>query len=144
MASASKVFRPDGPEEDHALTYVRTNASVGFVGAWRESDDHDDNVRLILIKLTGPKLRLEYPFAKQSKELDLNGAEANTKNSLGQTVTLSNKLQDPLTIRQVQKVNGMKTSEGTLSLSADGNTLVQEYWNPDNPKTVVRRVYKRQ
>jgi hypothetical protein len=144
MTSASKVFRPDGSEEDHALTYARTNASVGFVGAWREADDNDDNARLLLIKLTGPKLRLEYPFAKQSRELDLNGKEASSKNSLGQTVTLSNKLQDPLTIRQVQKVNGMKTSEGTLSLSSDGNTLVQQYWNPDNPKVVVRRVYHRQ
>ena len=58
------------------VSYQRTSASTGFVGAWTDKNQSDSRPPVLLMAETGSVLRLSFPGKKQHIDIPLNGTDA--------------------------------------------------------------------
>jgi hypothetical protein len=137
-------IHPDGSRETKKFVYDRVSKSAGFAGAWRNEIEFDQKSQTMVTTLDGPTLRIAFPLSNQYTDMRLDGTDATLHDPSSHTrVTFSVKSNGALQLITTKKVNGAIVSEGTLTLSEDGHTLVEEWWGPGNPAVKGHKVYEK-
>ena len=120
-------------------SYQRTSASTGFVGAWTNKDQASVRPPVLIIAKTGPILSLSFPVNEQHTDVPLNGTDAPIQGiATGVHATLSALPRGNRELLTEQKLDGRIVRDGTLTLTPDGHTLIQETWRPENPSVKER------
>ena len=139
------LIHADGSKEEKTRMYVRFNASAGLEGAWKDMDRSEIDPKRMVTTLTGSTFRVVFPDAKQFTDMKIDGTDTPIQGlRSGSKVTNAAKMESPLKISTIQKINGVTTKEGSLELSPDGKMLIQETWRPGSPSVRSRLVFDRQ
>jgi hypothetical protein len=140
----STLFQPDGSAKSRENVYSRTSASVGFVGGWRNTKRLESRPQLLLL-MNDRRLHIAFPESGQFTDPPLDGSDAAIHGpGVLQGLTMAIRPRGPQEFLTLRKLGGQITNQGSLRLSADGRTLVEEYWRPDRPNEKAVLVYERQ
>jgi hypothetical protein len=124
--------------------FSRMSPSVGFAGAWRNTRRLESRPPMLLT-LNERSLQIVFSGTGEYADLPLDGSDAPLHGpSVPQGLTLAARVIGPREFRTLKKFGGKVANEGSLKLSADGRTLVEEYWSPTRPEQKATLVYDRQ
>jgi hypothetical protein len=133
----------DGSVRTRENVYSRTSTSRGFAGDWRDTKRLSS--RQISLRLDDKSLHVVFVESGQFSDLPLDGSDAVMHGpGVPQGLTMAitpNGAQEFLTVK---KFNGEIINQGSLKLSRDGRTLVEEYSRPDKSDERAVLVYERQ
>jgi hypothetical protein len=97
------------------------------------------------LRLDNKSLHIAFVESGQFSDLPLDGSDATMHGpGVSQGVTMAIKPRGSREFITLRKFNGQIINEGSLKLSGDGRTLVEEYWRPDRPSERAVLVYERQ
>jgi hypothetical protein len=145
LTNTLTLIRSDGSRETKKLVYDRITKSTGFAGAWRNEIVFPKESQTMVIAFNGQLFRIAFPIAKQYTDIKLDGTDALVYGSAPHVrTTMSAKPMGARQLITTRKVDGTILEEGTLTRSADGRTLVEEWWRPENPTVKGHKVYDRQ
>jgi hypothetical protein len=133
------------PPKTTKKVYRRLTGTVGFVGAWRDEHLLEDEPQILVTEMRERRLRISFPGKKAFEDLPLDASDSRVHGlSPGLNVTLAAEASGPLTIRTKKKVDGRLLEEGAITLSPDGQTLVNTFWEIAYPNVKSFFVYHRQ
>lgn len=136
-------IQPDGSVKPGEVVYSRTTASSGFAGGWSNTKRLKSRPQLLLALSEGS---LHVAFSDGGLYLDapLNGSDAPMHGpGVPQGLTMAINPHGPREFLTVRRFEGQIVNQGFLRLSADGRTLIEEYWPPSRPDQKARLVYER-
>jgi hypothetical protein len=145
LKSTGTVIHTNGSKETKERDYIRMTKSAGLVGSWKDSNDLHRVAKVLLTSVTGSVLRVSFPELKQYTDINLDGRDSpmhGTPN--GVKGTLSATQTGPLRVLIVKKLDGVVLSKSSLTMSADGQIMVEDTWNPKDPNVRQRMFYNRQ
>jgi hypothetical protein len=124
--------------------FSRVDKSMGFIGAWKNTKPFENVDFSLELTLKDHTLHLAHPGLGQYADISLDGTEAvihGKSAPAGDTIALKPNGSHEFIMHQ--KVQGREVDQGTMELSGDGQTLIEEYWTPgDNRKSKL--VFERQ
>jgi hypothetical protein len=139
------VLDPNGSKEVKTRVYERVGSSTGLAGIWIDAERENIDPKVMETVLTASTFTVVFPDQKQHTDMNLDGTDAKIQGlPPGSKVTIAVKLEGPTRMLTVQKIDGVVVKQGTLQVSADGNTLIQETWRPGEPSVMRRLVFERQ
>lgn len=137
-------FHPDGSTQEFTDTWRREAGTNGLAGKWRnvKSEGQSD---VIVIETKGDWIKVYDSTFKSTMEGKMDGSDLAVNGpaepaGMMHTVTM----EGPNKLRYTVKLNGKVTGEGVQTLSADGKTLVDEYWTVGKRNEKSTSVYERQ
>jgi hypothetical protein len=134
----------DGSVKPKEKVYSRTSASIGFAGGWRDAKRLESRPPLLLA-LNERSLHIGFSDSGQYVDPPLDGSDSPWQGpGAPQGLTMAIKPQGPQEFLTLKKVGGQIVNQGSLRLSADGRTLVEEYWAPSRPDQKATLVYEKQ
>lgn len=137
-------IQADGPVKPREIVYLRTSASTGFAGGWKNIKRLGSRPQLLLA-LNERSLHIAFSESGQYVDPPLDGSDAPMHGpGIPQGLTMAVTPRGPQEFLTLKKVGEQITNQGSLRLSADGRTLVEEYWHPSTPDQKVRLVYDKQ
>jgi hypothetical protein len=138
------VIRTDGSVKSIENVYTRTSGSMGFAGGWRNTYQGESHSQMRLA-LSERSLHLEYIEHEQYYDLPLDGSDAMMHGQwISQGLTMSIKPHGPWEFLTFLKQQGEVLSQGSMRVSPDGRTLIEEYWRPDKPDERAVFLYEKQ
>jgi hypothetical protein len=137
--------RSHGPVRSKEIVYERTAGTKGFEGTWRDVNSLSDRPQLLVLAVHDQNLHYGFPEVGQYADVELNGSEApwNGPNT-PQGSTIAVRVQDRRSFLVFRKIGGQILNQGSMQISADGRTLVEEVWSPDRPDLKTILVYEKQ
>ena len=144
LTSKETSIQADGSVKPRELVYSRTSGSNGFAGGWRDTRRMESKP---LLQLALNKRSLHIAFSEIGQYIDapLDGSDAPVHGpGAPQGLTVAITPHGPQEFLTLQKVGGKIIHQGSLRLSADGRTLVEEYWHPSAPDQKATLVYEKQ
>ena len=117
-----------------AILYQRAAGTTGFPGAWMDADPLKDRPHVMVLAVRGNRLHYGFPEAAQYADLEMNGSDApwnGPSAPVGATIAVA--IRDRSEFIVLRKLNGHLLNQGTISLSADEQNSVEEFWSPDRP-----------
>ena len=132
------------PLKTKEVVYERVSGSAGFIGGWRELNRLETRPQLLALMLRGRDLHYAFPKEGQHVDLTLDGPEAAWQGPgvpRGITVAIETMDHDELLV--LRKLNGRTVNQGSMKISADGRTLVEEFWSQDRPNLKTILVYEK-
>ena len=139
------LIHADGFKEEKTRMYVRFNASTGLEGLWKDTDRSNEEPKSMVTTLTSSTFRVAFPDIKQFTDMKIDGTDTPIQGlASGSKVTNAAKMESPLKMSTIQKIDGVTTKQGSLELSPDGKTLIQETWRTGSPSVRSRLVFDRQ
>ena len=137
-------IQTEGSVNSKENVYSRTTRSVGFAGGWRNSERLESTPQLLLA-LSGRSLHIAFSESGQYADLPLDGSDAPMHGpGIPQALTMAIRPNGPRVFLTLKKIRGQVINQGTLTLSADGRSLIEEYWRPDRPEQRALLTYERQ
>jgi hypothetical protein len=144
LAIKATSFQTNGSAKSRENVYTRTSASAGFAGGWRDTKRLESRPELLLL-LNDQRLHIAFPDSGQFTDPPLDGSEAAMYGpGVSEGMTMAIRPHGPQEFFTSRKLRGQIISEGSLRISADGHTLVEEYWRPDRFDEKAVLVYERQ
>lgn len=139
---ASKTGGSVSPKEN-VFTRV-SGAGRTFSGGWTNTKRLESRPTLEL-KLNDQTLHIQFGDGRQYADAPLDGSDAILHGPPGmpKDLTLAVKPHGPLEFLTQKKSAGRIVNNGLLKVSADGRTLIEEYWSPDRPEQKAVLVYDR-
>ena len=135
---------PHAVESTQVHVYRRSSGLHGFAGAWTDVQAVSREPKLLTTSVSDFTLRLSSPSEGEYVQAKLDGSTARMEGvKSGANVTLSARLEGPLSIATEKRLNGELRSRGRLRLSEDGRSLVEESWQPDHPDAKTKLVYRK-
>ncbi len=140
------VIQRDGSARPYGSVYHRTGQGKGFYGEWQFADEPNPPTRTLGLWLREDQLRLAYLEAGEYVDAPLDGVPTrmHAPPQAIQGIWISIKQDGPRQMRIEESIEGRVTADGTLKLSEDGRTIVQETWAPDKPNEINTHVYEKQ
>jgi hypothetical protein len=133
------------PLKTKEVDYERVSGSAGFIGGWRELNRLESRPQLLALMLHGRDLRYAFPKEGQYVDLILDGPDAAWQGpGVPPGVTVAIKTMDHDELLVLRKLDGQIVNQGSIKISADGRTLVEEFWSPDRPNLKTILVYEKQ
>ena len=143
ITTKSASTKTDGSVKPIEKVYSHTSGSSGFAGGWEYTKRLESRPQLVLM-LNERSLHIAFSNGEYI-DPPLDGTDAPFHGpGVPQGLTLSIKPNGPLEFLTVMKFGGHITSQGSLRLSADGGTLVEEYWPPSRPDQKATLDYEKQ
>jgi hypothetical protein len=137
-------MQSDGSLKPIENVYSRTDASIGFVGGWKNQKRLESRPQLLLA-LNDRSLHITFSESGQYIDAPLDGSDAPVQGpGIPQGLTMAIIPHGPQEFLTLRKFGGQITNQGSLRISADGRTLVEEYWVPRRPEQKATLVYERQ
>lgn len=134
----------DGSVKPREIAYSRTSASIGFAGGWSNTKRLESRPQLLLA-LNERSLHIAFSESGQYIDAPLDGSDAPMHGpGVPQGLTMAIRPHGPQEFLTLKKVGGQIINQGSLRLSADGRTLVEESWGPGTPDQKATLVYKKQ
>jgi hypothetical protein len=134
----------DAPVKATERVYLRTSGSSGFVGGWQDTKRLASIPQLVLT-LNKQALHIALSGSGQYMDPPLNGTDAPCHGPfVPQGLTLAIRPNGPREFLTLRKMDGKIVNQGSLRLSADGHTLIEEYWPPSRPDERATLVYEKQ
>jgi len=134
----------DGSVKTHEKVYRRTFGSNGFTGGWNDTERLKSHPPMVLA-LSERTLHIAFSGSGEYMDPPLDGTDAPCHGPgvpEGLTVSIRpNGTREFLTLR---RLHGQVLNQGSLRLSTDGRTLVEEYWKPEKPDQKATLVYDKQ
>jgi hypothetical protein len=138
-------LRPDGTQRASETTFNRRGGTNGFAGRWQEAMPLKLRPKILDVAVDGQRLHLEYPESGQYSDSPLDGfvvpiygPRVRSGSAISVRAISSREFQTQLML------SGQVVRKGTLEISEDGRTLLQESWAPDNPDEKDHLVYDKQ
>ena len=95
--------------------------------------------------MRGRDLHYGFPEVGQYAEVEIGGADASWHGrSLPAGSTIAIKTQNRSELLVLRKLNGQIVNQGSMKISGDGHTLVEEFWSPNRPDLKTILVYEKQ
>ena len=136
--------RPDGSTQDYTNVYRRESGTSGLVGKWRNVKAENGSGTMV-ITTKGDWIKMDLPEYKATLEGKMDGGYlAVTGPSVPPETWFTVKPDGPNRLRYSDKYKDKVLDEGTMTLSADGKTLVEEEWAPGKMNEKTTAVYERQ
>ena len=124
--------------------YSRPSASAGFAGDWLDTKRLESRPSLLIV-MNERSLHLAFPESGQYADIPLNGSDAPLHGpGAPQGLTMAIRPYSLREFHTVKKSGGSVINEGSLSLSEDGHTLLEQYWRPERPEQKAMLVYEKQ
>jgi hypothetical protein len=137
-------IQADELPKSREVVYSRTSASTGFAGGWRDPK-HLESTPPLLLALTDRTLHIAFSGSGQYMDVPLDGSDAPMHGpGVPQGLTMAITSHGSREFLTLKKMAGQTINQGSLRLSADGRTLVEEYWKPSRPDEKASLVYEKQ
>ena len=123
-----------GTARSKEIVYERTTGTAGFAGAWSDVRRLENRPQLLVLTVRGRHLYYSFPEVGQYADVEVDGSDAPWNGPsipMGSTIALE--IQEPGEILVIRKLNGRIQNQGTMKISPDGHTLVEEFWSQDRP-----------
>jgi hypothetical protein len=134
----------DAPVQATEKVYLRTSGSSGFVGGWQAKKRLASRPQLVLA-LNKEALHIALSGVGQYMEPPLNGTDSPCHGpGVPQGLTIAIRPNGPREFVTLRKMDGAIVNQGSLRLSSDGRTLIEEYWPPSRPDEKAILVYEKQ
>ncbi|HTC42113.1 MAG TPA: hypothetical protein VK703_11095 [Candidatus Acidoferrales bacterium] len=99
----------------------------------------------MLLILNERSLHIAFSGTGEYADVPLYGSDAPMHGpGTPQELTLAVRVIGSRELLTRKKFGGKLADEGSLKLSTDGRTLIEEYWNPKRPERKATLVYDRQ
>jgi hypothetical protein len=152
LSSDGKVLTIKSTSIDaHGLTkskegdYVRTSASTGFAGEWRNAKPFEGMPSLMQLTLNSGRLHYAFPENAQHADPALDGSDATVYGpGVPSGTTIAFKQNGIRELLMTKKRNGQIIAQGSLTISKDGRTLSETHWRPERPDARAVTVYEKQ
>lgn len=135
----------NGASQAVEMTYIRRSGTNGFAGQWQDTAPLRNHPKILEIGLNGKRLHLEYPEIGQYSDSLLGGVASpvhGPRVKPGSTIFVS--ATSPRQLSTQQMFSGKVIRYGTMDISDDGRTLLQESWKPESPSERDRLIYNKQ
>jgi hypothetical protein len=133
------------PLKTKEVVYERVSGSADFIGGWRELNRLETRPQLLVLMLRGRDLHFAFPKEGQHVDLILDGPDAAWQGpSVPPGVTVAIKTMDHDELLVLKKLDGQTVNQGSMKISADGRSLVEEFWSPHRPNLKTILVYEKQ
>lgn len=137
-------IQADGSVKPRKTVYSRTSESTGFAGGWRSTKLFEARPQLVLA-LNERSLHITFSESGQYADPLLDGSDAPMHGpGVPQGLTMAITPHGPQEFLTLKKVRGQIINQGFLRLSADGRSLVEEYWRPSAPEQKAWLIYEKQ
>jgi len=137
-------IQADGSIKPRELVYSRTPGSIGFAGGWNNTKPLELRDNLVLA-LNERSFHIAFTESGQYIDLPLDGSDAPMHGpGVRPGLTWGIRPNGPREFSYNRKAGGQIISQGSLRLSADGRTLVEEHWSPRAPNQKSTIVYEKQ
>jgi hypothetical protein len=138
-------IQADGSVKPRETVYSHTSgSSIGFAGGWTNTKRLESRPQLVLV-LKERSLHIAFPESGQFTDPALDGSDAPIHGpGVPQRLTMAIRPHGRQEFLTVKKVGDQIINQGSLSLSADGRILVEEYWSPSAPDQKATLVYEKQ
>jgi len=134
----------DGSVKPTERVYLRTSGSNGFVGGWKDTKRLESRPQLVLT-LNERILHIAFFGTGQYMDPPLDGTDSPCHGpGVPQGLTIAIRQNGPREFLTLRKMDGKIVNQGSLRLSADGRTLIEEYWPPSRPDERATLVYEKQ
>jgi len=134
----------DGSTKSNFSAFVRISGSAGFAGGWTDPKRLESHPRLVL-EVKGSTLHLALLEAGQYTDAKLDGSDSAMHGpGLPKGMSVAIRPNGEYELLTTKKVDGRVINQGSLKLSANGLTLVEEYWSPSRPDEKAVLVYDKQ
>jgi len=144
LAGKRTSVQADRAVKTTEAVYSRTTKSMGFAGGWRDTQRLETRPPMLLT-LDQQGLHLSVPATGEHMDPPLDGSDAPIRGpGVSQGLTMAVRPHGRREFLTVKKAGGKIVNEGSLRLSWDGRTLVEEYWSPSAPKEKATLVYDKQ
>jgi hypothetical protein len=129
-----KSILPNGSFRDVEYVYHRLGEGSGFYGRWRSSNPFDSRSKILNLYLKGNTLLFAYPETAQYVIAPLDGTRTLMHGGpyAREGFSMSIKQESPVQMHTEISFEGHVIREGTLALSNDRRTIVQESWTPEH------------
>ena len=140
-----KTPNPDGSTDAYQMVYTRVSGANDLIGQWEEARPNPYSCTLIVSSPSPGVLRWNFPEYKQTVEGKLDGSDLPvTSPDLSPGMTYAFTTLSPRKQTYTVKHDGNPTSFGTQTLSEDGKTITDLWWNVGNESEKITSVYYRQ
>lgn len=137
-------MRPDGTTQEYTDVFQRESGTSGLVGKWRNVKAENGPGSMV-IEMKGDWIKMTVPQYKATTEGKMDGSDLPLT---GPTIAPGNstaiKLAGPNKLQYTDKYQGKVLDEGTMTLSADGKTVMGEEWIPGKMNEKSTYVWERQ
>ena len=117
----------DGTPFHDVEVYKKISGGSGWDGSWQETKVQPSTQGVAIVQATGDSISFTYPMNKASLTAKLDGTpttEEGPHAPVGMTISMT--ADGPLSIREVDTLNGTVMEHDTLSVTADGKTMTIE------------------
>jgi hypothetical protein len=133
------------PLKTKEIVYERVSGLVGFIGGWRELNRLEARPQLLTLMLHGRDLHYAFPKEGQHADLILDGSDSPWEGpGVPPGITVAIEKLDRDEFHVFRKLNGQILNQGSMKISPDGHTLVEEFWSQDRPNLKTVLVYEKQ
>jgi hypothetical protein len=141
-----KSIQPDRSSRDVEHVYHRLGEGSGLSGRWQEGNPFSSRPPLLNLSLEGSTLHFAYPETGQYVDAPLDGTRTpmHTSPRARQGFAMSIKQASPVQMHTEISFEGRVIREGTLTISNDGRTIIQESWAPERLSEKDSFVYEKQ
>ena len=140
-----KSTRPDGSTDAYQVIFIRVSGTNDLIGEWEEARPNPYSCTLIVSSPSPGVLRWDSPEYKQTVEGKLDGSDLPvTGPDLSPGMTYAFTTLSPRKQAYTVKHDGNPTSFGTRTLSEDGKTITDLWWNVGNESEKITSVYYKQ
>ena len=118
---------PDGKAFEDSETYKKVSGGSGWNGEWENTRIKESQPGIAVVQAAGDSITFSYPRTKMTLTAKLDGTPTTEQGQLaktGSTVSLTG--DGPLSIREVDTLNGTVTEHDTLSVTPDGKIMTVE------------------
>lgn len=141
----SSEVRSNETQGLHETEFMRRSGTRGFAGRWQDKAPFRSRPSILNVALDGHRLHLAYPSIGQYSDSPLDGTSVPVHGPRVRPGTaIVVRLIDPREFSTRLTFSGQVIREGTLGVSEDGRTLLQESWDPKNPDEKDHLVYDKQ
>jgi hypothetical protein len=113
-----------------ASVYHRVWGTSGFAGQWLDNDYFSKTPHAMTLLVIGRTLHMSWPGSPQTLDLPLDGSDQTIRNGTMPGVTVEGRCWRRDEIGLVHKSDGRIYLRESMTVSADGRTLIEKFWSP--------------
>jgi hypothetical protein len=143
LMSTATEFRPSGPVVKGRIVTSRISGPNDFAGQWQDTSFLQRHLDMKL-RLDSKALHISYPSAGQYIDAPFNGVEVAVRGPHApEGIAYAARLAGRRELLYLTKRNDKVLNQGSLKLSNDGKTIIDSWWNPDQPSNKATFVYEK-
>ena len=137
--------RPDGTAFKDTSTSRRVGGGQGLVGTWKEVKVKSSVPEMMILQVSGDRMRFEDPAYKEVSETKLDGTPGPiTGGSVPPGMLYTSTSEGPNKVLGTVMLNGKVLGKQEMTLSPDGKTITDVHWQPGKETEKTMYIYEKQ